>query len=62
MRNVEPRNEAWRVWAAPVVIAVATAGGLVGALVGDGAWDMLACAMLACAASYVGAVTYARRS
>ncbi|MDV2985414.1 UNVERIFIED_CONTAM: hypothetical protein Q9R58_13925 [Methylobacteriaceae bacterium AG10] len=61
MRDAD-RSEARRVWAAPASIAAATACGLVGALVGDGAWDVLACAMLAGAAGYVGAVAYARRS
>ena len=32
----------WAVWGWPVAIAIVSAIGLVGALVGDGAWDWLA--------------------
>ncbi|MEP6503845.1 MAG: hypothetical protein ABJD97_10960 [Betaproteobacteria bacterium] len=32
----------WRLWGGPIAIAFVTAIGLVGGLVGDGAWDGLA--------------------
>lgn len=36
-----------RAWRMPALLALASIGGLVGALVGDGAWDALSWGLLA---------------
>ena len=39
---MKPRQSSfWKVFAAPVVIGLLSAGGLFAALLGDGAWDAL---------------------
>jgi hypothetical protein len=35
----ERTKQRWKVWGAPVALALLTLGGLVAGLVGDGAWD-----------------------
>lgn len=49
-----PPGEAHRIWTAPIVIAVATLIGLVGALVADGIWDWLASLLLFGVLGYAG--------
>jgi hypothetical protein len=41
------RQSLGRIFAAPAIVALASAAGLTGALVGDGLWDLLSCLGLA---------------
>lgn len=43
----EPVRGLWAIYRWPLLLGLASAAGLVGALVGDGAWDLLGSLLLA---------------
>ena len=49
------RQSIAQIFAAPAVVALASAAGLIGALVGDGIWDLLSSICLAVPAVLFGA-------